>query len=111
MDASVLPAVGSHPFPSRTRKLSPPAPKILGTSVPGKIGQGRDKKRLRARKRKRSFLFSHDVRPTVRRMDLRDLRPWPITPHSVRRTEHGLNNLSLIHISEPTRLLSISYAV
>src|SRR5216683_2002290 len=47
IDASVLGAVGSHLFPSRTQQLSPPAPKILGTSVPGKIGQGRDLKRLR----------------------------------------------------------------
>src|SRR5258708_4609168 len=45
--ASVLGAVGSHLFPSRTQQLSPPAPKILGTSVPGEIGQGRDLKRLR----------------------------------------------------------------
>jgi len=39
-------------------------------------------------------LFSHRVRPTVRRVDLPDLRPWPITPTSLRRTEHGLNNES-----------------
>src|SRR6266571_7916007 len=42
IESSVLGAVGSYLFPSRTRQLSPPAPKILGTSVPGKIGQGRD---------------------------------------------------------------------
>src|SRR3989442_8111575 len=42
LEASVLGAAGSHLFPSRTQQLSPPAPKILGTSVPGKIGQGRD---------------------------------------------------------------------
>ena len=94
MNASVLGAVGSHPFPSRTRKLSPPAPKILGTSVPGKIGQGRDLKRLRARKRKRSFLFFRRVRSTVRRVEFRDLRPWRINPLTLRRTEHGLNNES-----------------
>jgi homoserine kinase type II len=27
-------------------------------------------------------------------VELRDLRPWPITPRSLRRTEHGLNNES-----------------
>ena len=27
-----------HPFPSRTRKLSSHAPKILGGRLPGKIG-------------------------------------------------------------------------
>ena len=32
----------SHPFPSRTRKLSSPAPKILGGQLPGKIGRRRD---------------------------------------------------------------------
>src|SRR4029079_7067810 len=31
-----------HPFPSRTRKLSSPAPKILGGQLPGKIGRRRD---------------------------------------------------------------------
>ena len=30
--------VRSHPFPSRTRKLSSPVPKILGGKLPGKIG-------------------------------------------------------------------------
>jgi homoserine kinase type II len=30
----------------------------------------------------------------VRRVELRDLRPWPITPRALRRTEHGLNNES-----------------
>jgi homoserine kinase type II len=39
-------------------------------------------------------LFSQDVRPTVRGVELRDLRPWAITPRTIRRTEHGLNNES-----------------
>ena len=34
-------AEGSHPFPSRTRKLSPPAPMVLGTLVPGRVGRRR----------------------------------------------------------------------
>ena len=34
-------AVGSHPFPFRTRKLSPPAPMVLGTWVPGRVGRCR----------------------------------------------------------------------
>ena len=38
----VAPAERSHPFPSRTRKLSSPAPKILGGQLPGKIGRRRD---------------------------------------------------------------------
>ena len=32
-------AVRVHPFPSRTRKLSSLAPKILGPQGPGKIGR------------------------------------------------------------------------
>ena len=49
-----------HPFPSRTRKLSSPAPKILGGQPPGKIGRRRDfhfppfAARLRARRRTRA---------------------------------------------------------
>jgi hypothetical protein len=31
--------LGVHPFPSRTRKLSPVVPKILGWRRPGKIGK------------------------------------------------------------------------
>src|SRR5690606_6875126 len=38
---SVAIAEGSHPFPSRTRKLSPPAPMVLGTRVPGRVGRRR----------------------------------------------------------------------
>ena len=34
-------AVGVHPFPSRTRQLSPLAPTILGWKRPGKIGRRR----------------------------------------------------------------------
>ena len=34
----VLITAGVHPFPSRTRKLSPFVPKILGWRRPGKIG-------------------------------------------------------------------------
>ena len=29
---------GFHPFPSRTRKLRPPGPMILGAQAPGKVG-------------------------------------------------------------------------
>ena len=42
---SVLIAVRVHPFPSRTRKLSSPAPTILGWRRPGKIGSA-DTKRV-----------------------------------------------------------------
>ena len=30
---------GVHPFPSRTRQLSPPEPMVLGTLVPGRVGR------------------------------------------------------------------------
>ena len=32
-------AAGSHPFPSRTRQLSPPAPMIVGPQGPSKVGR------------------------------------------------------------------------
>ena len=38
---SVAMAVGSHPFPFRTRKLSPPAPMVLGRRRPGRVGRRR----------------------------------------------------------------------
>ena len=34
-------AAGSHPFPSRTRQLSPPAPMVLGGRPPGRVGRRR----------------------------------------------------------------------
>jgi hypothetical protein len=34
----VILAAGSHPAPSRTRKLSPPAPMVLGGQPPGRVG-------------------------------------------------------------------------
>src|SRR5215510_9278777 len=44
-------AEGSHPFPFRTRKLSPPAPMVLGRRLPGRVGRRRislEEGRLRA---------------------------------------------------------------
>ena len=35
-------AAESHPFPSRTRKLSPPAPMVLGGIPPGRVGRRRN---------------------------------------------------------------------
>src|SRR5436305_10192064 len=34
-------AAESHPFPYRTRKLSPPAPMVLGGRPPGRVGRRR----------------------------------------------------------------------
>ena len=41
----VLIAVRVHPFPSRTRQLSSPAPKIHGWRRPGKIGSANTNER------------------------------------------------------------------
>jgi hypothetical protein len=30
---------GVHPFPSRTRQLSPPEPMVLGAKAPGRVGR------------------------------------------------------------------------
>ncbi len=38
-------AAGSHPFPSRTRKLSLPAPMVLGGRLPGRVGRRRNSSR------------------------------------------------------------------
>src|SRR5918992_6052350 len=44
-EVSVAIAVGSHPFPFRTRKLSPPAPMVLGGRPPGRVGRRRSSHR------------------------------------------------------------------
>ena len=35
-------AAGQHPFPFRTRQLSPPAPMVLGGRLPGRVGRRRN---------------------------------------------------------------------
>ena len=47
---SVAMAVGSHPFPFRTRKLSPPAPMVLGWRRPGRVGRRRISQEMGSRK-------------------------------------------------------------
>ena len=37
----VVMAGGFHPFPSRTRQLSPHAPRVLGWKRPGRVGRRR----------------------------------------------------------------------
>ena len=41
-------AAGQHPFPFRTRQLSPPAPMVLGGRLPGRVGRRRDISKRRA---------------------------------------------------------------
>ena len=52
----VLPE-GPHPFPYRTRKLSPPRPMILLPRGSGKVGHCRVTKRARWSKDQRAFSF------------------------------------------------------
>ena len=40
-DFPVAMAAGTHPFPFRTRPLSPPAPMVLGDRSPGRVGRRR----------------------------------------------------------------------
>ena len=42
-------AAGKHPFPFRTRQLSPPAPMVLGGRPPGRVGRRRDSSEQRVR--------------------------------------------------------------
>ena len=64
-------AAGKHPFPFRTRQLSPPAPMVLGGRPPGRVGRRRDFSRnpLRALARGgfvRSGPSCQPARPAVR---------------------------------------------
>ena len=51
-------AAGFHPFPSRTRQLSPPAPMIVGPQGPSKVGRRQimQTKKLVTNKNVASFL-------------------------------------------------------
>ncbi len=55
-------AAGSHPFPFRTRKLSPPAPMVLGGRPPGRVGRRRISHEKRA---PRGVLFRVRMGPHV----------------------------------------------
>src|SRR5437762_9920920 len=44
-------AAGSHPFPFRTRKLSLPAPMVLGDRSPWRVGRRRNNSQKTPRKR------------------------------------------------------------
>src|SRR5665213_4443138 len=62
-------AAGIHPFPSRTRKLSSPAPMVLGGRPPGRVGRRRNISRKPPARRAGGFyvcirvfvLFRHTV--------------------------------------------------
>jgi hypothetical protein len=56
---------GFHPFPSRTRKLRPPGPMILGAQAPGKVGHRQVKQKTISNEV--VFLASH---PTTVPLDL-----------------------------------------
>src|SRR6266404_8039487 len=55
---SVILPRGFHPFPSRTRKLSPAGPIVLHAKVCGRVGRCRHKLRARLRNQPGSFPFS-----------------------------------------------------
>ncbi len=50
-------AEGKHPFPSRTRKLSPPAPMVLRGQLRGRVGRCRDKLNGKAHTNSKCGLF------------------------------------------------------
>src|ERR1700684_3796077 len=52
-------AAGSHPFPSRTRQLSPPAPMIVGPQGPSKVGRCQIFSKDRGASRSDGPLFSY----------------------------------------------------
>ena len=61
-------AAGSHPFPSRTRKLRLPAPMVLGGRPPGRVGRRR---------------ISHNERPQGRSLHFCPSRLHPMPPRGV----------------------------
>ena len=58
---SVAIALGSHLFPFRTQKLSPVAPMVLGTSVPGRVGRRRFRTEIEPPNWAALFSFHGDV--------------------------------------------------
>jgi hypothetical protein len=54
-------AEGKHPVPSRTRKLSPPAPMVLPGKLGGRVGRRRDTQTRSAAERRRFWCFRASV--------------------------------------------------
>eukprot|EP00658_Telonema_sp_P-2_P037170 TRINITY_DN26760_c0_g1_i1.p1 TRINITY_DN26760_c0_g1~~TRINITY_DN26760_c0_g1_i1.p1 ORF type:complete len:161 (-),score=44.44 TRINITY_DN26760_c0_g1_i1:46-528(-) len=77
----------------------------LRGEVDGLTGAYIDQERIQRAILITNEMREYDILSQLRRCVVRGLH-WPTTVHSDERRE-----LSLIHISEPTRLLSISYAV
>ena len=71
---------GFHPFPSRTRKLRPPGPMILGAQAPGKVGHRQVNKRKDYLLRGSLFCVSYE---TTRRGSTRsDPHCWSLRHES-----------------------------
>ena len=82
--------MGSHPFPFRTRKLSPPAPMVLGRRLPGRVGRRRISQTERGPSGPRSsfsYLFIGPIRSA----------PWPPLPLDVPPADPGVRALGLHH--------------
>ena len=83
-------ARGSHPFPSRTRKLSLSAPMVLGERSPGRVGRRRFSRTKSASPTgRRSSAFSGDRRPTDRRISARRIVVHVRRPSRRPRREPG----------------------
>ena len=61
-DFSVAMPRGSHPFPSRTRKLSPSAPMVLSGKLGGRVGHCRDFNKASKGNPFEAFSFSRSKR-------------------------------------------------
>src|ERR1700688_1363533 len=66
LNLSVILPRGFHPFPSRTRKLSPAGPMVLHAKVCGSVGRRRHKIKATLRKQRGLFLFVESFDPARR---------------------------------------------
>jgi RimJ/RimL family protein N-acetyltransferase len=69
-------AAGFHPFPSRTRQLSPSAPMIVGPQGPSKVGRCQIKDTRARRNETTGSRFSSDEALQVIETPRLRLRPW-----------------------------------
>lgn len=79
-------AEGSHPFPFRTRKLSLPAPMVLGERSPGRVGRRRISHERPLSSDRGLFAFSvHSVRPAA----VGSVARWPERTTTETTTDGG----------------------
>ena len=96
-DLSVILPRGFHPFPSRTRKLSPAGPIVLHAKVCGRVGRCRHINKSQVERSAWLFPFSSDAHRFWWRPDFQNVLPDPSFHILYPRSSSGARIVGLAH--------------